>query len=179
MIKSKLELILRRWRSPIRFSLKRRIISVRVAFLPGIFTPSVAREAISIISWNLGCWSDWIGCKGYWNICIIRKHRKQYLISGNKPLQCCTTKKGIWVLDNLWSFSKMAIKTGLLLSDYSLFSFLDISRKSRLEVILWSPLTINALYLMSIIATIYMITYWVFSIIVATACGGLIHNCRA
>ena len=176
MIKSKLELTLRHWWSPIRFSLKRCIILVQVAFLSGILTPSVAQEPISIIFWNLEYWSDWIGCEVYWNICIIRKHRKQYLISGNKQLQYCMTKKGICVFDNLWSFLKMAIKTGLLLSDYSLFLFLDISRKSRLKVILWSPLMINALYLISIIATIYMITYYVFSIIVATACGGLIHN---
>jgi hypothetical protein len=37
------------------------MISARVAFHPGIFTPFIARDATSIISLNFGCSSAWIG----------------------------------------------------------------------------------------------------------------------
>ena len=30
---------------------------------PRILTPSVARKATWIISWNFGCWSAWVGCE--------------------------------------------------------------------------------------------------------------------
>lgn len=92
------------------------------------------------------------GLDGLWKLLRLglQEGRKLYLISGNKPLQCCMMKKSIWVLDNLWLLLQMTSKRSLFLFDYSLFAFLDISRESRLEVILQSPLMINALSLMSI-----------------------------
>lgn len=53
--KSILQLTLSVFLSLVRWFLNIRIISARVAFLPGILTPLVAREATSIISLNLGC----------------------------------------------------------------------------------------------------------------------------
>jgi hypothetical protein len=41
--------------SVVRWSLNMRMISARVALRPGILTPFVAREAMSIISLNFGC----------------------------------------------------------------------------------------------------------------------------
>jgi hypothetical protein len=90
--------------------LNRSIISSRVDFLPGMRTPSFARDAISIISRNLGRWAKKRHERRQ------RKPSKTHLICGHEPFDGSFTERLMRIGDHplLWRYVPEVVVEGWL-----------------------------------------------------------------